>query len=232
MLSPVDYFLWGVTLFFEGSVIVCSIRRRCLRRYLTLNLYMAASVFVGLWRFKVLLASGFGSNEYAYFYYYSDALLTIALYFALMGLYVHVFEEMGAERYVQLGAALLLAGTGLVSYLIVAQSKKFILGHFAVELSQNLYFVGLILTYLLWGAVFKLRETRARLVQLVLSLGVYFSAFAANYALRSFFPNLHMVWGYVPPIFGTLLPLAWAYAFLKLPEDLRLVPAQLALNRR
>lgn len=232
MLSPVDYLLWSVTLILEAGVIVCSIWRQCLRRYFTLNLYMAASVFVSLWRFKVLMGFGYGSIEYAHFYYYSDALLTVVLYFALIGLYLHVFEEMGAERYVKFGAALLLAGTGIVSYRIVVDSKGSILGHFAVELSQNLYFVGLILTYLLWGAVFKLRQTRARLVQLVLSLGVYFSAFAATYAMRSFFPDFFAVWGYVPPIFGILLPLAWAYAFLKLPEELHLAPSRLAFNRR
>ena len=36
-----------------------------------------------------------------YFYYYSDALLTICLFFALMGLYSQVFKEMGAAIYVR-----------------------------------------------------------------------------------------------------------------------------------
>jgi len=47
-----------------------------------------------------------------------------------------------------------------------------------VELSQNLYFIGVLLTYLLWGAMMKMRENRTRLMQLVLTMGVYFSAFA------------------------------------------------------
>ncbi len=37
------------------------------------------------------------SSEYIYFYYYSDAILTICLYFALMGLYAIVFEELGVS---------------------------------------------------------------------------------------------------------------------------------------
>ena len=36
------------------------------------------------------------------------------------------------------------------------------------------YFVGVVLTYLLWGAILKLRETRTRLIQLVLALGDLF----------------------------------------------------------
>ena len=41
--------------------------------------------------------NGLTSPEYIYFYYYSDAILTICLYFALMGLYAIVFEELGAD---------------------------------------------------------------------------------------------------------------------------------------
>jgi len=43
------------------------------------------------------------------------------------------------------------------------------------------------------------------MIQLVLSLGIYFSAFAATFALGNMFPNLQSL-GYVLPIFGCLLP--------------------------
>jgi hypothetical protein len=99
---------------------------------------------------------------------------------------------------------------------------------FVVELSQNLYFVGLILTYVLWAAILKLRETRARLVQLVLSFGVYFSLFAATYALRNLYPSMRIILQALPPLFACFLPAAWAYAFWKLPEEARTVPAMLA----
>jgi len=89
-----------------------------------------------------------------------------------------------------------------------------------------------VLTYLLWGAILKLRETRTRLIQLVLSLGIYFSVFAATLALRNLYPNLHVVWEYVAPLFGCLLPLSWAYAFLRLPEEARLSTARLAVIPR
>jgi len=106
------------------------------------------------------------------------------------------------------------------------------LTHFAFELSQNLYFVGLVLTYALWGAILKLRETRTLLVQVVLSLGVYFSAYAASYAISNLRPDLvaHIV--YLFPIIGCLLPLAWAYAIWRVPEEARLAPARLAVVPR
>ena len=87
---------------------------------------------------------------------------------ALISLYAHVFGELRFGKYLRLTAVLLLLGTALFSYAVVAQSADRLSTEFAYELSQNLYFVGLVLTYILWGAVLKLRETRTRLVQFVL----------------------------------------------------------------
>ncbi len=175
---------------------------------------------------------GFTSAQYFYFYYFSDALLTVFLYFALMGLYFLVFREMGVHRYLCVGAILLLGLTAGVSYQMVVSSSHKLLTRFVVELSQNLYFVGVVLTYLLWGAIMKLRETRTRLIQLVLALGIYFSAFAANYALRNLYPTLNVVWQYVPPLMGLWLPLAWAYTFWKIPEESRLATARVVAPNR
>jgi len=85
--------------------------------------------------------------------------------------------------------------------------------------------VGVVLTYLLWGAVVKLAEMRTRIVQLVLSLGIYFSAFAATYAMRNVYPSFAL-WGYTPPLLAMALPAAWGYTFLKVPEEARLATAQ------
>jgi hypothetical protein len=230
--GPFAYALWIICLLCEASVVVCALKKRAFRRYLLLNLYMAFAVLSELGRYKILSEYGFGSPQYKYFYFYSDALLTIFLYFALCSLYSHVFSEMNAERYVRFGTLVLLAGTALFTYAVVEQSSAKLVTHFVVELSQNLYFVGLVLTYVLWGAIMKLRETRTRLIQLVLSLGVYFSLFAANYAARNLYPPLSSVLLPLIQLFGIFLPLAWAYAFWKLPEEARLQPARLAVIPR
>jgi len=81
---------------------------------------------------------------------------------------LYVFDEMKVEKYLRLVAVLLLAGTALFSYAVVQQSSAVqqssnrMLTGFFFELSQNLYFVGLVLTYVLWGAILKLRETRTQ----------------------------------------------------------------------
>ncbi|HEV8384460.1 MAG TPA: hypothetical protein VGQ11_06270, partial [Candidatus Acidoferrales bacterium] len=104
---------------------------------------------------------------------------------------------------------------------------------FVVELSQNLYFVGLVLTYLLWGAVMKLRETRTQIIQLVSALGVYFSAFAGSYAFHNLSAgHINVVlWTYLPQLLALWLPLAWAYTFAKIPQEARLATARVATTQ-
>lgn len=232
MPGPYEYFIWVICFALEAAVLVCAIVGKSFRRYLALNLYMAASLLFNIPRFWFLMHYGLKSKEYIYVYFYSDAILTIALYFALLHLYSHVFDEMKAERLLRVGATVLLAGTALFSYLVVHQANDKLMSRFVIEMSQNLYFVGMVLTYVLWGAVFKLRESRTQLIQLVLSLGVYFSASAANYALQNLYHDPYGVLLYVPPLIGVWLPAAWAYTFLRVPEDARLAPSELALSRR
>jgi len=232
VLGPSEYIFWLLGTLCEAGVVVCALKKGAFRRYLFLNLYMAASVVVSICRYEVMTHSGFTSQAYLYFYYYSDAVLTILLYFSLTSLYAHVFGELQASRLVRLGAILLLGGTAIFSYAVVQESSAKMITHFVVELSQNLYFVGLVLTYLLWAAITKMRETRAQLVQLVLSLGLYFSLFAANYALRNLYPSLSSLCIALLPVFGFVLPLAWAYAFWRLSTDERIAPARLALVPR
>jgi hypothetical protein len=229
--DSLGYAIWFLATLLEVAVLVCAIRRNCFGRYLCLNLYMLFSLLASIGRYEALARFGLRSSQYKYVYYYSDAVLTIFLYLALITLYLHVFDEMKVEKYVRLAALMLLAGTALFTYAVVQQSSQRMVTSFVYELSQNLYFVGLVLTYVLWGAILKLRETRTQLIQLVLSLGVYFSAFAATFALGNIFPNLQSV-AYIVPFFGCLLPLAWAYAFLRLPHDARMATARLAVVPR
>lgn len=231
MPSTFDYFVWVICVLLEAAVVVTAVRSHAFRRYIFLNICMASSCLVSLGRYQVLTRSGRGSPEYAYFYYYSDALLTIALYFVLLNLYSVVFDEIKVERYLRFGAILLLGGAAWFSYAVVQQSSHRLFSHFAYELSQNLYFVGLVLTYVLWGAIVKLRETRARLVQLVLALGFYFSALAANYALQNLYSKTTVL-RFVAPLLGCILPAAWAYSFLMVKEETRLALSRVAAASR
>jgi len=226
MPGQVDLIIWFLGTAFELLFVVCSLARKSFLHYFFLNLYLLISTTASIGRFLILWSYGQGSDQYMYFYYYSDALLTLTLFCALISLYLHVFGELRAGEYVKWGAVFLLLGTAGFSYAVVAQSTQRLSTSFAYELSQNLYFVGLVLTYILWGAVLKLRETRTRLVQIILSLGLYFSGYAASYALMNFSARLSVI-RYICPVLGCFLPLSWSLTILRHDEEARLVPAQL-----
>jgi hypothetical protein len=65
----------------------------------------------------------------------------------------------------------------------------------------------------------------------VLSLGVYFSAFAASYALVNLYPDF-VLWRYVSHLMSMWLPLSWAYTFIKVPEDARLATSSVVIPNR
>ena len=228
MLGPVDYLVWFLGFALCVFVVVWSLAHGQFFRYLTFNLYMLASATASAGDYYFVVHYGLTSLAYRYFYYYSECLLIILLYFTVFSLYQHVFAEMQASKYIRAASLALLLATACVSFLIVSSAQDHLIGRFFVELSQNLYFVGLVLTYVLWGAVMKLRETRTRVIQLVLSIGIFFSAYSATYALRNMFPDLLLVKNILPPLLGTWLPFAWALTLWRVPEEARLETARLA----
>jgi hypothetical protein len=231
MPGPVATLIWYIGTAFELAFVVCSLLRKSFLRYLFLNLYFLLTLASSLFRHFVLTHYGFGSDRYRYAYFYSDVLLTLVLYVAVISLYSRVFGELRFSKYVRLSAVMLLLGTAAFSYAVVAQSKERLGTDFAYELSQNLYFVGLVLTYILWGAILKLGETRTRLVQIVLSIGLYFSAYAASYALVNL-ADKYTVVQYLGPVVSCLLPLSWTITMWRYSEEARLVPARLVVVPR
>src|SRR6267143_545306 len=119
VLGSYEYAIWLMCTLLESAVLVCAFKKNALRRYILLNVYMAASVLVSVARYNILSHYGFTSKEYLYFYYYSDSLLTIALYFALVSLYSHIFSDLKAERYIRIGTLILFSVTALFSYAVV-----------------------------------------------------------------------------------------------------------------
>jgi hypothetical protein len=231
-LGPVDYGLWLIGFLLEAYVVVCSLFHKDFLRYIPLNLYMLAVAGVTWGQYHFIHTYGLNSQNYFYYYYYSDSLLCILMYLVIIHFYQEVFVEMNVSHYIRGAAALLLAATAFFSYIVVRQNKEHMTTRFVVELEQNINFVVVVLTYLLWGAILKLRETRTRLIQLVLALGVAFSATAGSYALRNLFPHASNLLRWVPPVMGVWLPLAWAYTLTKVPEDARLATARLVARAR
>jgi hypothetical protein len=226
MPSGIALVIWILGMGAGVCFVASSIRRSSFLKYFFLNLYVVLSLFADLLRQFVLRFYGLDSSQYSYAYYYTDCLLTVALFVAVISLASRVFAELNLGKHVRTVAVLLLLGTAGFSYAVVAQSAHRLVTMFAFELSQNLYFVGLVLTYLLWGAVLKLQESRTRVVQMILSLGLYFSAYAGSFALANLAPKYVFV-QYLGPILGCFLPISWSLTILRHSEDSRLTPARL-----
>jgi hypothetical protein len=222
MLGPLDYLIWIVGFLAEIGVVVYLLSRKQAFRYFPIAFYMLCDAFVTCGLYYCVHHFGFESTTYVYFYYYTDSLLNVLMFWVIIKFYQETFAEMGVSKYIR-GAAVML----------ILQNRTHLTSHFVVEIGQNFYFVGVVLTYLLWGAILKLRETRTRLIQLVLALGIYFSADACTYALRNLFPGLEPnLLRWFPPLVGVWLPLAWAYTFTHMQEDARLEPARLMVRAR
>lgn len=225
--------LLAVGVLVELYVVVCSLYKRNFLDDLSINTYMLLSAAQTVGGVVCMSRFGFASGVYAYYYYYSDSLITILMFWVIIHFYQEVFKEMHVSRYVSRAAVLLLLATAFFSFLVVHQAQDHLTSRFIHEIGRNLYFVGLVLTYLLWGTLLKLRESRMRLVQLVLALGVYFSATAATYAIGNLFPGLYLpVLRFLLPILGLWLPAAWAYTFTKIPDDARLSAGSLVARAR
>jgi hypothetical protein len=225
--------VWVISALAEIYVVVCSLYRRSFLQELPINSYMSAAVAVTTTSAICMHRFGFTSRAYSYFYYYTDSLMTILMFWVIIHFYQEVFKEMRVGQYVRSGAVLLLLATALFSFFSVRQHGDHLTGHVFLQTGQNLYFVGLVLTYLLWGAILKLRETRMRLVQLVLALGVYFSATAGVYAIGNLFPGLYNSFlRYLLPILATWLPVAWAYTLTRIPDEARLAAGSLLARAR
>jgi hypothetical protein len=228
MPGLLDYSIGLISFLLEIAVVVCAFSAKPRFRYTLPAVYMCctALVQVGVW--ICLERYGVSSPQYFYFYYYTDSLQMLAMFLVIIQLYQWIFKEMSIGRYIRTSASVLLAITGIFSYLVIHQNRNHLTTQFVVEFGQNMYFVGVVLTYLLWGAMLKLRETRTRVVQLVLALGIYFSATAGVYALRNLFPALEdPVLRWFPPFIAIWVPLAWTYTFAKVPEEARQEPNQL-----
>jgi hypothetical protein len=220
MAGHLQYIASLVGFLAEVAVVVCACRPKNFSRYLPLGFYMLCGAIDTVALYSCLTKFGSGSDTYRYLYFYSDSLMMLAIYWVIIRFYLQVFEEMGMSQVIRRAAAFLLGGAALFSYFVVHANRNHLTLQFAIELGQNLYFIGVVLIYLLWGALVKLKQTRNRTAQFVLALGIYFSATAASYAIVTLFPSLesNVILEWVPPAMGLWLPLAWTYTFLKVPE--------------
>jgi hypothetical protein len=189
-----------------------------LRRYLFVNVYLFSIVVFTAGCFHVRSVYGYDSTEYFYFYYAGDAFANILGYLLIGSFFDRLLRGSVFQKYVRptlVIAFLLIAG---ISARVLSGSLDQFYSRFIFEFQQNIYFLGVLLTLLLWISMSYLRVESRRFVLLVSGLGIYFSSHAANYAMQFLFPSLTLSLTRVPPLAYNLMLVLWLYTFLRVPE--------------
>ena len=201
-----------------GTVGVC-LYQRCFLRYFLLNLYLLANVAFIASGYYLITRFGFESDRYYFFYYTGDALVNITGFIVIGSFFDRMLRESVFHKYVRptlMFAFLLIVGVS--SRFLSGSMDRFYYSSFVYEFQQNMYFVGVLLTFLLWISMNYLQAETRRFVLLVSGLGIYWSAHAANYALQYLLPALGPILTKVPPLAYNLMALLWLYTFWRIPE--------------
>ena len=222
MVSAYDLIVAGLSVLVSlGTVVVC-LRKRIFLKYPLVNLYLAVSVVFTVGCYYLYRTEGYSSLAYFYFYYTWDAVASIIGYVLVASFFDQMFRPSAFRPYVRPTLALFFLGVLVVSGVFVSKhvGQGYFYSKFAMEFQQNMFFVGVLLTFLLWVSMSYLRAESRRFVLLVSGLGIYFSAHAVNYAFQQLFPYPLVTTALtkVPPVAYTVMVLLWLYTFLRVPE--------------
>jgi hypothetical protein len=226
MLGPFDIAVWLVASLAEMAVLVCSIRNGLFRSYLSLNLYVLALAVSEILSLVVLLRYGFSSLQYTYFYFFSDAVLILFKTAAVLGLYLHAFQEAHIAERIRIAAITSILATFIYSLFFVVIKRRLFATAVALEFSQVLYCVTAVFSYVLWFIVLKRRDPRLRLALIVSCFCLYSGLQTLAYGFHHFFPDVAL-WRYVPAVLGAWLPLSLLYSLMRVHEETRVPVAYL-----
>lgn len=212
-----SYGVWAAICAAKLIALIAVFARRPYRRLTSLKGYLIASLLSEGFEFVALRLYGFSSPQYSYVYFAADLLVTILGFFVL----VHLLELAFEQTHVHLPglrsvAMLVFSGAATLSGFLVVHRFGPSLPHFSAQLEQNLSFIGMILTLLLWIALNIMRIPGVRFRRVVLAFGVLYSSGAIIYAIHSLFDQFSQ-WRYLVPL-STLLEAALLAYTLVAPE--------------
>jgi len=140
MPSLAELTLWLLTTLVEVFRRVSLLRSRLVPQIPFFNFYLLLSVTINTGRYAVLSHFGFHSSEYAYFYYFTDVVLTLSLFICISELCVRLVGDRMTLRGVVLWSASALLATALFSFSAVSPWGYRVATRFVPELSRNILF--------------------------------------------------------------------------------------------
>jgi len=222
MIQLPEYVLWIGAAVMGGYVAALSWKLGVARHFPVLTAYLVLSLASDLCRVVVLKKFGFSAEEYMITYYITDAILSVVVYLVVIELCRSILPAEHRKFLPQYALAILVLLT-LFSFAEIGQSHTRLVTSFAYELSQNLWFVSVGATLVLWGLIYYRDLPRGMAAQMVRVWGVYFLLVASTYFIINFFhnlppsaPRMHLE---IPEMAGVWLPLGLGFAILNKPNN-------------
>lgn len=199
-----SYGVWAAICLAKLIALVAAGVRRPYRHLNSLKGYLVVSLMGEACEFIALQRYGFTSHQYRYAYFASDLTITILGFFVL----VHLLEKSFEQTSVHLpglrsGAMLVFSGAATISGFYAFHRFGRSLPAFSTQLEQNLSFVGMVLTLLLWIAMNLMRLPGVRFRRVVLAFGVLYSSGAIIYSIHSLFGDFSD-WRFLVPLSSLL----------------------------
>jgi hypothetical protein len=148
--SPAELTLWLLTALVEAFAVYIFLVQGLFRRFLLLTLYLLLCAMVTASRLAVFYHFGSYSSEYVYFYYFSDALLTVSLFLSISELSLRLLGTRVYRKNIIRGCSAVLLVAAVISFSNVSSSSSKLFTHFVVELSWNLFLASSLAIAALW----------------------------------------------------------------------------------
>src|SRR5271157_938090 len=189
MIRLADLTLWLLTTFVEGFVVYLFLIQGLLRKFLFLNVYLLLSAVIGVARYAVYSHFGFVPDGVTYFYFSSEALLTIFLFLSICELSLVLVGTRIQRRRIMLWSLGAFVLASLLSFSVAASGGPGVTTRFLIELSQQIFYVCCIAVVLLWA--WKLRNDPADRIAARFAnvLAAYFSLFLLIYGASQLTPH-------------------------------------------
>jgi len=199
-----SYGVWAAICAAKMVALTAAFVRRPYRHLTSLKGYLVVSLLGEASEFAALRLFGFTSPQYSYVYFAADLTVTVLGFFVL----VHLLELAFEQTHVHLPgvrptAMLVFSGAATLSGFWTFHRFGPSLPRFSSELEQNLSFVGMMLTVLLWIAMNIMRVPGVRFRRVVLAFGILYSSGAIIYSVHSLFDQFSQ-WRYLVPLSSLL----------------------------
>ena len=230
LLKLATYGPYVTSFFLQLALVFAIVQRRLWKRLNGVLLYVTALLLIdGAARSFVLHKYGFASNQYAYTFWLTDVLLTLASFLLVCSFFRRAcLHEEKMWRFLRLFLALVLILVLGISSSSLIHNYENLGGFFIVEFQQNLYFTCLVLNTLLYILMQQTQNADEELGLLVTGMGIQFAGPAASLALayltrgQEFGRSLAT---YLGPLCTIGMLLTWFYAVTR-TSQVSSVPAR------